>query len=153
MHENQPMSYAHDPQSEYLYDDAEKIKMLRKRVISWIPEWHGRSACRSSNIDSFFGRENENGKGTITLIELRKAKRVCAKCDVFGTCLKFALDSRERFGVWGGTSGRTRMRILGMIDHGEVTLEEVLADYSRGDTIKYENPWGMDIADEEEVDA
>lgn len=152
MHETMARSYAHDPQSEYDLDDLEKRHLLNVRIRSWFPVWHEKAQCRNSDIEGFFGRNDEKGRGTITLVELRKAKRICAKCDVFTVCLRTALCSREKFGVWGGTSGRTRTRILGMIDRGEVTMEQVLADYAEGKTEAYENPWGMNIEDEEDAE-
>jgi WhiB family redox-sensing transcriptional regulator len=120
---------------------------VRKRIIALIPEWHFKASCASHRVEEFFGRSDKEGRGTITLIELRKAKRICARCDVFKTCITTALVTKEKFGVWGGTSGRTRTRILGMIDKGECTLEEVVYDYCQGNTEKYENAWGMDIDD------
>jgi WhiB family redox-sensing transcriptional regulator len=36
------------------------------------------------------------------------AKSVCRECPVRGQCLEFALDSNEKFGVWGGLSERER---------------------------------------------
>lgn len=36
------------------------------------------------------------------------AQRICAQCPVEQECLRFALDSPEPHGVWGGTSPRQR---------------------------------------------
>lgn len=41
-----------------------------------------------------------------------EAKAVCAVCPVKRECLQHALDTEERFGVWGGTSERERRHIL-----------------------------------------
>lgn len=38
---------------------------------------------------------------------------VCNICPVRQACLAWALDRREFFGVWGGTSGRMRRKMLG----------------------------------------
>jgi WhiB family redox-sensing transcriptional regulator len=36
------------------------------------------------------------------------AKAVCGRCRVKRECLRFALDSRQDFGVWGGTTEEER---------------------------------------------
>ena len=41
-----------------------------------------------------------------------EAKRVCSACSVQGTCLEFALQGREKEGVWGGATEKERRRIL-----------------------------------------
>ncbi|MDT2009769.1 WhiB family transcriptional regulator [Rhodococcus opacus] len=38
----------------------------------------------------------------------REAKRICHRCPVIDRCRTYPLDSRERYGVWGGTSERER---------------------------------------------
>lgn len=39
----------------------------------------------------------------------RKAKAICAQCPVRAQCLEWAMESGERFGVWGGLSERERV--------------------------------------------
>lgn len=39
------------------------------------------------------------------------AKRVCGTCPLRLPCLAYALDHREEFGVWGGTSVKERHRL------------------------------------------
>lgn len=41
----------------------------------------------------------------------RPAKAVCATCPVRGFCLDEALETNERYGVWGGLSERERRAI------------------------------------------
>ncbi len=38
----------------------------------------------------------------------RQAKQVCLRCDIREKCLQWALDTDQRFGVWGGTTERER---------------------------------------------
>ena len=40
------------------------------------------------------------------------AKQVCQDCSVQQTCLEFALQGREKEGVWGGATEKERRRIL-----------------------------------------
>ena len=38
----------------------------------------------------------------------RDAKKVCAGCPIREQCLAYALEHRERYGIWGGTTERER---------------------------------------------
>lgn len=40
------------------------------------------------------------------------AKAICGACKVRERCLEFALDRRERDGVWGGATEKERRRML-----------------------------------------
>lgn len=42
---------------------------------------------------------------------LRPARQVCAGCVVRRTCAQYAIDHREKYGVWGGLSERQRREI------------------------------------------
>jgi WhiB family redox-sensing transcriptional regulator len=44
--------------------------------------------------------------------KLRRAKSICKECEVRHDCLEMALESGERFGIWGGKSARERSLIL-----------------------------------------
>ncbi len=61
--------------------------------------------------DAFFP---ERGTAQVTA---RDAKRVCngfgdvPACPILAPCLEYALDRKERFGIWGGKSERERARI------------------------------------------
>ena len=44
--------------------------------------------------------------------DAEEAKEVCAGCPVRQPCLEWALQDRERFGVWGGLTERERRRML-----------------------------------------
>ncbi len=59
-------------------------------------------ACRGADPDVFFPDQGQS---------LEPARRICAECVVRDECLEYALDNRERFGVWGGTSERERRRL------------------------------------------
>ena len=59
-------------------------------------------SCRGMDPEVFFPDRGES---------LAPAKAICADCIVRDECLEYALDNRERFGVWGGTSERERRRL------------------------------------------
>jgi WhiB family transcriptional regulator, redox-sensing transcriptional regulator len=65
--------------------------------------WRRHSACRGLDPDIFYPSTDE---------EAEEAKRVCSECSVQGTCLEFALQGREKEGVWGGATEKERRRIL-----------------------------------------
>jgi WhiB family redox-sensing transcriptional regulator len=64
--------------------------------------WMADGNCVGVDPDLFFPERGESTK---------EAKAVCRACDVRDQCLEFALDNRERFGIWGGLSERERRRI------------------------------------------
>jgi WhiB family redox-sensing transcriptional regulator len=64
--------------------------------------WQDRALCAQTDPESFFP---EKGGST------REAKRVCRSCEVKAECLDYALESDERFGIWGGMSERERRRL------------------------------------------
>ena len=65
--------------------------------------WRDRSACRGIDPEIFYPPSDE---------EAEAAKEVCAACPVRQACLEHALTTREREGVWGGTTERERRRIV-----------------------------------------
>lgn len=66
------------------------------------PAFMDLGSCRGSDPDVFFPDRGES---------LEPAKAICAECIVRDECLEYALDNRERFGIWGGTSERERRRL------------------------------------------
>lgn len=64
--------------------------------------WQDYANCRGADADLFFP---ERGAST------RKAKAICAACEVRSDCLDFALRAGEKFGIWGGMSERERRRV------------------------------------------
>lgn len=66
--------------------------------------WMDRAACRGVDPDLFHPDRGAN-------LVMREAKAVCAGCPVRARCLHYALETREIYGVWGGTSERERRRI------------------------------------------
>ena len=68
------------------------------------PFTHPDAACAGLPASMFFIARGESPTA---------AKKVCASCAVRQQCLDYALDNREAFGVWGGTTVRDRERLLG----------------------------------------
>lgn len=78
------------------------------------PEWHARASCSEIGGDLWFP---EKGGST------REAKRVCMACEVRATCLQYALDNEEWFGIWGGLTNRERRKLL------KASSQETTEDY------------------------
>jgi WhiB family redox-sensing transcriptional regulator len=70
-----------------------------------IATWRKRAACRGIDVEIFYPATEEED-------DAEPAKAVCAECPVRQACLEHALASREREGIWGGTTERERRRIL-----------------------------------------
>ncbi len=66
------------------------------------PEWVAEGLCAQADPELWFP---ETGGSTA------EAKAVCGRCPVRPECLSFALEHRERFGVWGGVSEPERRRM------------------------------------------
>jgi WhiB family redox-sensing transcriptional regulator len=65
--------------------------------------WADHASCRGLDPTIFYPLTDEDADD---------AKEICASCPVQTPCLEFAIDQRERNGVWGGATERERMRII-----------------------------------------
>ena len=66
--------------------------------------WRDRAACWGQEPELFF----LDGTTTLALLQTEEAKAVCCRCEVAEACLKWALDSGQDTGVWGGRSESER---------------------------------------------
>lgn len=70
------------------------------------PQWQEEAACRPIGNAVFFGDDGES--------ELERqarehqAKAICATCPVLEPCLEFALETNQKYGVWGGLNDKER---------------------------------------------
>jgi WhiB family redox-sensing transcriptional regulator len=65
--------------------------------------WRNFGRCRGLDPEIFYPSAEDEGL---------EAKAICAVCPVRETCLDWALESREKIGVWGGLTEKERRRIL-----------------------------------------
>ena len=63
-------------------------------------DWRRHSLCRDTDPDLFF----PVGTTGAALIQIEEAKAVGRTCPVIDTCLKWALETGQDAGVWGGLS-------------------------------------------------
>lgn len=73
-------------------------------------EWQYAGECNKYDPEIFFLPTNARDKEKQQRI--REAKKICASCSVVSECLDYALTTRQKFGVWGGTSEDERRKIL-----------------------------------------
>ncbi len=66
--------------------------------------WRDKAACRSTDPELFF----PVGSTASALEEIRTAKAVCQSCPVQLPCLRFALETNQDTGIWGGTTEEER---------------------------------------------
>ena len=70
-------------------------------------DWRDHAACRHEDPDLFF----PIGTSGPTLLQTEQAKAVCRRCSVQEQCLRWAVDTDQFIGVWGGTSENERRAV------------------------------------------
>jgi WhiB family redox-sensing transcriptional regulator len=76
-----------------------------------VPEldWQRQAACRHCQPDLFFPAGNT---APAVVADIEAAKAICATCLVQPECLRYALQTRQEFGIWGGTTEDERRGLL-----------------------------------------
>lgn len=85
---------------------AERMELkayLKSVALTWAEPWMSEGICASTDPEAFFPEVGISGK---------EAKQVCLGCPVREICLQYALQHKEKFGIWGGKSERDRRKIL-----------------------------------------
>jgi WhiB family transcriptional regulator, redox-sensing transcriptional regulator len=72
---------------------------LRREGVD-IMDWRNIAACREADPELFFPIGNSGP----ALVQIEEAKQVCRRCSVLDDCLRWAIDSGQDAGVWGGLS-------------------------------------------------
>ena len=67
-------------------------------------DWRHRAACRDEDPELFFPA----GTSGPALLQVEQAKAVCRRCPVTGECLRWALDTGQEYGIWGGATEEER---------------------------------------------
>lgn len=89
--------------------------------------WRDLGSCLDHSGDLFFPA----GETGLAAEQAEVAKSICVECPVQVECLAYAVETGQRFGVWGGTTeeerSRLRRRWLASIRAGnEIDLEDLL---------------------------
>ncbi len=72
-----------------------------------LKEWQERSACRDSDPELFF----PVGTTGAAIHQIERAMAICSVCEVTDSCLQYALETNQEFGVWGGYPEDDRRRL------------------------------------------
>jgi WhiB family redox-sensing transcriptional regulator len=83
--------------------DVDSVDFFLDVPITEERPWVVFSACRSADPEEFFPTTKEQED---------RALAICATCPVRIECLEYALEARERFGIWGGLTDKQRRRLL-----------------------------------------
>jgi WhiB family transcriptional regulator, redox-sensing transcriptional regulator len=67
-------------------------------------DWRHHAACRDEDPELFF----PIGSSGPASRQIDQAKQVCRRCPVVTDCLRWALETGQEGGVWGGTSEEER---------------------------------------------
>ena len=70
--------------------------------------WQSDAACSDTEPSLFFP-VGETGRA---IQQIEDAKKICGQCAVQATCLEYALNTRQDYGIWGGTTENERLVIL-----------------------------------------
>jgi WhiB family transcriptional regulator, redox-sensing transcriptional regulator len=68
--------------------------------------WRRRAACRNKDPEIFF----PIGLAGPALAQIAQAKATCVRCPVRAACLRFAVRTRQAYGIWGGLTEEERLR-------------------------------------------
>lgn len=73
-------------------------------------------ACNGVDPEIFYPRRRDYGPGGLDdydpVTSREDAKTVCRRCPHRRPCLRWALETRQGFGIWGGTTPTERARML-----------------------------------------
>ena len=69
--------------------------------------WRDQAACRVMPPELFF----PSGVTGIAVEHIDAAKAVCHACPVRDACLRFAFETKQEHGIWGGTTENERRRL------------------------------------------
>ena len=70
-------------------------------------DWRNIAACREADPELFFPIGNSGP----ALVQIEEAKQVCRRCGVLDDCLRWAIDSGQDAGGWGGLSEDERRAV------------------------------------------
>ncbi len=76
---------------------------LADLIAKYEGSWESHAACADLDSSIFFPVRGASN---------RKGKQVCGTCPVRTECLAFALESRQKYGIWGGLTGEERRAYL-----------------------------------------
>jgi WhiB family redox-sensing transcriptional regulator len=73
-------------------------------------EWADEANCRTLDAEIFFP-EDERGMPSNKQEDYELASTICRRCNVRAHCTAFALETDQRWGMWGGLLPNRRAKI------------------------------------------
>lgn len=70
-------------------------------------DWRDKATCRDEDPDLFF----PIGTSGPALLQEAEAKAVCGRCPVQEQCLRWAMETGQDIGVWGGLGENERRKL------------------------------------------
>ncbi|MGH9198090.1 MAG: WhiB family transcriptional regulator, partial [Acidimicrobiia bacterium] len=70
-------------------------------------EWQERAACREYDNVLFFGADEGESEIEKQTREAH-ARSICQTCPVKEPCLEFAMETNQKYGIWGGLTDKER---------------------------------------------
>lgn len=68
-------------------------------------DWANHGSCRGEDPGTWFLDDLKSAEGRKSV---KHAKSICAMCPVRIQCLNYAIENKERFGIWGGLTPHER---------------------------------------------
>src|SRR6185295_15736566 len=93
------------PEATHMMQIPQHLDQRSPTTLTWLD----RAACVDEDPELFF----PDGNTGQALLQTEQAKAVCHRCEVAAACLKWALESGQDYGVWGGTSEDERRLLKG----------------------------------------
>jgi WhiB family redox-sensing transcriptional regulator len=77
---------------------------MQRSTTAQCPDWRDDAACRRVDPELFFPISALGAARP----QINAAKQVCGRCPVRVPCLRWALDTGQDAGIWGGTTEQER---------------------------------------------
>lgn len=88
--------------------EAPAARPAGRAALAWDERgWRRHAACRGEDPELFF----PVGSPGPVLEQIAAAKALCAKCPVRAACLRFALETGQGYGIWGGLTEDERRNL------------------------------------------
>lgn len=87
--------------------------------------WADRAACAGQDVTLFYPAGKADGDDYRRGVE--RARAICHPCPVAWDCLRWALNSREPWGIWGGADAVGRDALLKALRERRAAAEAAAA--------------------------
>jgi WhiB family redox-sensing transcriptional regulator len=85
--------------------------------------WRSEAACINTGSHHFFPAGDDN-QGPESDEAIAYARTVCSVCPVTDECFLYAIETNQRYGIWGGTTAKERRRAIRLLRRQASTVED-----------------------------